>query len=184
MRKLIAAINMTLDGICDHTTMRIADDAIHQHYTEMLRSAGAILYGRTTYQLMEYWRTVVEQPTDNKADNDFAAAIDNVQKIVFSRTLKNVDWRNTILKKELVKEDVLQLKQKEGKDLFVGSPSMIVQLTQLGLIDEYQLGVQPAIEGSGLQLFKNIKDRVDLKLLKTKPFDSGVIDVYYERVRM
>lgn len=66
MRKLIAAINVTLDGFCDHTAV-IADEEIHQHYADLLRNAGAILYGRITYQLMEYWPTVVKNPTGNKA---------------------------------------------------------------------------------------------------------------------
>src|SRR4029450_483033 len=97
MRKLVAAINMTLDGFCDHTAM-IADDEIHQHYSELLRSAGAVLYGRITYQLMEsYWPTVVKNPTGNKPTDEFALAIQDISKIVFSHTLKNVGWENAQL---------------------------------------------------------------------------------------
>ena len=88
MRKLIAAINMTLDGFCDHTVIT-PDEEIHDHYKDLLNSAGIVLYGRITYQLMEsYWPTVVKNPTGNKAMDDFAIAIDNISKIVFSRTLK------------------------------------------------------------------------------------------------
>ena len=183
MRKLIAAINMTLDGFCDHTAM-IADDEIHQHYNELLSNADTLLYGRITYQLMEsYWPTVVKNPTGNKPTDEFAVAIDNISKIVFSRTLQHVDWKNTTLKKEVIKEEILELKQSRNggsKDILVGSPGLIVALTQLDLIDEYQLGVQPTILGSGLPLFKNIRDRVDLKLLKTKTFGCGAIMLYYE----
>lgn len=179
MRKLIAAMNMTLDGFCDHTEM-IADEEIHDHYTELLRNADTIIYGRITYQLMEYWRPFVENPTGTKSMDDFAEAIDNISKIVYSRTLENVDWKNTELKREIVKDEILELKQRAGKDLLVGSPSLIVALTQLGLVDEYQLGVQPTVIGHGLVLFKNIKDRVDLKLLKTKTFGCGAIFLYYE----
>lgn len=180
MRKLIAAINMTLDGFCDHTAM-VADDEIHQHYNELLSNAGTLLYGRITYQLMEnYWPTVVRNPTGNKPTDEFAVLIDNISKIVFSRTLKNVDWKNTKLKSEVIKEEVLELKQQAGKNIVVGSPSLIVALTQLGLIDEYQLGVQPIVLGSGLPLFKNVQDRIDLKLLKTKPFGCGAVALYYE----
>ena len=186
MRKLIAAINMTLDGFCDHTAM-IADEEIHQHYSDLLSSAGTLLYGRITYQLMEnYWPSVVKNPTGNKPMDEFAVAIDNISKIVYSRTLKNVDWGNTKLKKEISKEEILELKQSHndgGKDILVGSPGLIVALTQLGLIDEYQLGVQPTVVGSGLPLFKNIRDRVDLKLLKTKTFGCGAIFLYYESKR-
>src|SRR3982750_3535022 len=168
MRKLIAAINMTLDGFCDHTAM-IADDELHQHYNELLSNADTLLYGRITYQLMEsYWPTVVKNPTGNKPTDEFAVLIDNISKIVFSRTLKNVDWKNTKLKNEVIKEEILALKQQVGKDILVGSPGLIVALTKLDLIDEYQLGVQPIVLGCGLSLFKNINDRVNLKLLKTK----------------
>ena len=181
MRKLIAAMNMTLDGFCDHTAM-IADEEIHQHYNELLSNADTLIYGRITYQLMEsYWPSVVKNPTGNKPMDEFAVLIDNISKIVFSRTLKNVDWKNTQLKKEVIKEEVLELKQRmAGKNILVGSPSLIVALTQLDLIDEYQLGVQPTVLGSGLPLFKNIRDRIDLKLLKTKTFGCGAVMLYYE----
>jgi dihydrofolate reductase len=183
MRKLIAAINMTLDGFCDHTA-GIADDELHQHYNEILSTADTILWGRTTYQLMEsYWPAIVKNPTGNKPEDEFAVLIDNISKIVFSRTLNTVDWKNTILKKEVVKEEFLELKQSRNsgsKNILAGSPSLIVALTQLDLIDEYQLCVQPIILGRGLPLFKNVKDRINLKLLKTKPFGSGAVTHYYE----
>jgi len=183
MRKLIAAINMTLDGFCDHTAM-IADEEIHQHYNELLSNAGTLIYGRITYQLMEsYWPSVVKNPTGNKPMDEFAVLIDNISKIVFSRTLKNVDWKNTILKKEVIREEILELKQSRNggsKNILAGSPSLIVALTQLDVIDEYQLSVQPTVLGSGLPLFKNVKDRINLKLLKTKTFVCGAVTFYYE----
>ena len=183
MSKLIAAINMTLDGFCDHTAM-IADEEIHQHYNELLSNAGTLIYGRITYQLMEsYWPTLVKNPTGNKPMDEFAVLIDNISKIVFSRTLKNVDWKNTKLKKEIIKEELLELKQQPGKEILVGSPSLIVALMKLNLIDEYQLSVQPTIAGNGLPLFKNINDRVNLKLLKTKTFSCGALTFYYEPVK-
>ena len=180
MRKLIAAMNMTLDGFCDHTAMT-ADDEIHQHYSDLLRSSDALIYGRITYQLMEgYWPSVVKNPTGNKPTDEFAVSIDNISKIVYSRTLTNVDWKNTELKNEIVRDEIIELKQQTGKDILVGSPSLIVALTNLDLIDEYQLGVQPTVSGSGLPLFKNITDRVNLKLSKTKTFGCGAVTLYYE----
>ena len=183
MRKLIAAINMTLDGFCDHTSM-IADDEIHQHYTQLLSSAGTILYGRITYQLMEYWRTVLENPTGNKAFDDFAVAIDTIPKVVFSRTLNNVDWETARLAKRDIKEEVSALRESPNggrKDILVGCRSLIVTLLNLNLIDELQLFVQPIIAGKGLPLFENINDRIELKLLKTKTFNnSGSVLFYYE----
>ena len=180
MRKLIAAINMTLDGFCDHTAM-IADDELHQHYSELLSNAGIVIYGRITYQLMEsYWPTVVKNPTGNKPMDEFAVLIENIPKIVFSHTLNNVDWKNAKLATRGIKEEVLELKRQAGNDIFVGSPSLIVALTQLGLIDEYHIAVHPVILGSGLPLFKNIMDRINLKLLKTKTFGCGAVVLYYE----
>jgi dihydrofolate reductase len=180
MRKLIAAINMTLDGFCDHTAA-IADEELHQHYNELLNQAGAIIYGRITYQLMEsYWPTLVENPTGNKAMDDFAVLIQNIPKIVFSHTLTNVEWENAKLAKGDIKEVVSELKQEPGKDILAGSPSLIVALTNLNLIDEYQICVHPVIIGSGLPLFKNINNTVILKLLKTKTLRSGAITLYYQ----
>lgn len=180
MRKLIAAINMTVDGYCDHTA-GIADDETHQHYTDLINSGGVLLYGRITYQLMEdYWPLLVKNPSGNKAYDDFAAAIDAIPKIVFSRTLQDLKWETARLATRGLEEEVLELKQQAGKDIFVGSPSLIASCTQLGLIDEYQLCIHPVILGKGLTLFKNIDDSVTLKLLKTKTFTCGAVIHYYE----
>ena len=180
MRKLIAAMNMTLDGYCNHEA-GIADDETMQHYNELLGNADTMLYGRITYQLMEsYWPALVENPSGNKPDDEFAVLMDNISKIVFSRTLSSVDWKNSTLKKELIKEDILALKQQEGKNILVGSPSMIVAMTQMSLIDEYQIAIIPTILASGLPLFKNIADKIDLRLLKTKTFACGLVAHYYE----
>ena len=172
-------MNMTLDGFCDHTAMG-ADEEIHQHYSDLLRSGDTVIYGRITFQLMEYWKSVLENPTGNKATDEFAVAIDDIHKIVYSRTLESVDWKNTELKKEIVVEEILELKQKEGRDIFVGSPSLIIEMTKLGLVDEYQLGIHPTVVGTGLPLFKNITDRIDLKLIKTKTFGCGAVFMYYQ----
>lgn len=181
MRKLIAAINMTIDGFCDHTA-GIPDEELHEHYTELLRNAGVMLYGRKAYQLMEYWRDVVKNPTGNKAMDDFALVMDKVPKVVFSHTLKELGWDSAELATKDLKTEVLERKQQAGKDIYVGSPGLIVELTQLHLIDEYQLCMHPVIIGSGLPLFRDINERMVLKLLKTKTFGSGAIVLYYEPV--
>ncbi len=181
MRKLIAAINMTLDGICDHT-VGIVDEELHQHYTDLLNTAGTILYGRITFQLMEYWRPMVENPTGNKAGDDFAIAIDRISKIVFSRTLNEVEWKSARVAKQDLKKEVLDLKHQSGKDILIGSPTLISGLTELHLMDEYQLCIHPVIAGKGLALFKNINDKVILRLVKSKAFDSGALVLYYEPI--
>jgi len=183
MRKLIAAINMTLDGFCDHTAST-PDDELLQHYNDLLRSADTLMYGRITYQLMEsYWPDIVKNPTGNQPTDEFAVLIDNIQKIVFSHTLNSVEWKNVTLAKESMKEEVLKLRQQPGGDILAGSPGLIVALTQLHLIDEYQLCVHPVIVGSGLPLFKNITDKIHLNLIKTKTFGSGAVILYYEPVK-
>jgi dihydrofolate reductase len=182
MRKVIAAINMTLDGFCDHTA-GIPDEEIHQHYTELLNEGDAILYGRITYQLMEYWQPLVKNPSGEKTMDDFAMAIDKIPKIVFSHTLKNVEWESAKLANRAIEEEVLELKQSRNggsRDILVGSRSLIIQLMKLDLIDEYQLCVHPVVVGSGLPLFENINDRTILKLIKTKTFSGGAITLYYE----
>jgi len=182
MRKLIAAINMTLDGYCDHTAV-IADEDLHQHYSALLRSGDTILYGRITYQLMEYWQTLLENPSGNASLDEFAVAMDNISKIVFSRTLKHIDWSTARLATRGLSEEVIDLKQQPGKDIFVGSPSLIVSLMDLGFIDEYQLCVHPVVAGSGLPLFKGIGVPNILKLIKTKTLGGGAIVLYYEPIK-
>ena len=182
MRKIIAAINMTLDGFCDHTA-GIPDEEIHQHYADLLSDADAILYGRVTYQLMQFWQTLIKNPSGEKSMDDFAMAIDKIPKIVFSHTLKNTEWDSAKLSNQPIEEEVLELKQSRNggsKDILVGSRSLIIQLMKLNLIDEYQLCVHPVVAGSGLPLFENINDRTILKLIKTKTFSGGAVTLYYE----
>lgn len=178
MRRVIAAINITIDGFCDHT-LAIADDELHQHYTELLRDAGVLLYGRITYELMGFWRPFVKEPSGNRAMDEFAVAIDAVPKIVFSRTLKSVDWESAELATADLIGTVSELKRLPGKDIFACSPSLISTLTGHGLIDELQLCVHPVIAGSGLPLFRHIEDQIILKLTNTKEFGSGAIIHYY-----
>lgn len=180
MRKIIAAINTTLDGFCDHTIMS-PDEKIHEHYTELLEAADTILYGRITYQLMQYWQPLLKNPSGEKSMDDFAMAIDKIQKIVFSHTLEELGWESAKLSNLPLKEMVLELKQQEGGDILVGSRSLMVSLTNLDLIDEYQICVHPVVVGKGLPLFDKISDRTMLRLLKTKSFDSGAILLYYGR---
>jgi dihydrofolate reductase len=179
MRKIIAAINMTLDGFCDHTAIS-PDEELHDHYTELIKNAGTILYGRITYQLMEYWRTLAEKPSGEKSMDDFAIVMNNIPKIVFSHTLKDVDWNTARLVNRDLEDEVSELKQQTGKAILVGSRSLIVQLLNLKLIDEFQLCIHPVIVGSGLPLFENIKGRTTFKLIKAKTLGSGAVTLYYK----
>lgn len=174
---------MTLDGFCNHTAV-IADDELHENANELFRNADTVIFGRVTYQLMESgWPPLVKKPSGEKAMDEFAVLIDDISKIVFSHTLKTVEWKNSTLVKGDLKEEVLKLKKQPGKNILVGGPSLIDELMTLGLIDEYQLCVQPIVLGKGLNLFKNISDRKDLKLIRTKVFRSGAVLLCYEPVK-
>lgn len=179
MRKIIGALNMTIDGICDHTA-GIPDEAIHEHYTELLQKGDAILYGRKTYELMTYWQTILENPSEEKTMNEFALAIDTIPKIVFSNTLKEINWKSASLSQNNLKEEVIALKKQSGKAILVGSRSLIIALLQLNLIDELQLCIHPMVEGKGLSLFENINERMVFNLVKHKTFTNGAIILYYQ----
>ena len=179
MRKIVAAINMTIDGFCDHTAIS-ADEEIHRHYADLIDRGDVVLYGRITYQLMQYWQTLLKNPSGEKSMDDFAVAIDKIPKIVFSHTLKNTGWNSAKLSNQPIEEEVLELRQQPGNDILVGSRSLIIQLMKLNLLDELQLCIYPVIAGTGLPLFENIKDRTVLKLIKTKTFSGGAVLLYYE----
>lgn len=172
---------MTIDGYCDHTALSPGED-IHQHYTDLLNEGDAILYGRITYQLMEFWRTFLENPSDEQSMNDFAMAIDKIPKIIFSNTLKETGWNTARLAKGTIEEEISALKQQPGRNIFVGSRSLIIQLMNLHLLDELQLCVHPVLAGGGLPLFENLSNGKELKLTKTKTFSEGAIILYYEPV--
>lgn len=182
MGKVIAAFNMTLDGVCDHTT-GVADEGLHQHYAELIDNGGVILYGRTTYQLMQFCQELVNKPSGEKSMDDFANAIDKIPKLVFSSTLKETGWDTAKLAGKSLALEVLELKQQSEKDILIGSRSLIIQLLNSNLIDEFQICIHPIIEGKGLRLFDEIKSRIMLNLIKTKVLNSGAVVFYYEPIR-
>ena len=169
---------MTLDGICDHTAIT-PDEEIHQHYTDLLFDAGAILYGRKTFELMKFWQSMLENPSGEKHMDDFAMAIDRVPKIVFSHTMKNPGWQTAMMTDLPLEQKVQELKLQQGRNIFAGSRSLIIQLININLIDELQICVHPLIAGKGLSLFENITARTVLKYLKSKTFSSGAVILYY-----
>jgi len=179
MRKIVAAINMTLDGYCDHTSIT-PDDDLHQHYADLINDSDIILYGRKTFHLMKYWQTLVENPSGKNAMDEFAVVMDKIPKIVFSTTLNSTDWKSARLAQRNLKDEVAGLKQQLGRSILVGSRSLILQLMKLNLIDEYQFCVHPVVAGSGLLLFENTDSRHEFKLINTKIFTSGAVVFYYE----
>jgi dihydrofolate reductase len=155
---------------------------MEKYAEDIISTVGSPVYGRVTYQGMEsYWPTVLHDTKATKHDLDHARWVEDVEKIVFSETLEKVEWNNTRLIKDAVAEEVLKLKQQPGKDLVIfGSPGLARSLMQLGLIDAYQLTVTPVILGSGIPLFANIEDKINLKLVNSKTFRSGGVAFHYE----
>jgi dihydrofolate reductase len=182
MRKVILFNLITVDGFFAGPNGEIdwhhVDEEFNEFAGEQLDSTDGLLFGRVTYQLMaSYW------PTDAATTDDpiIAGKMNSLPKIVFSRTLDKAEWNNTRLIKENIAEEISKLKQKPGKDLFVfGSADLAATLTQLGLIDEYRIIVNPVVLGSGIPLFKDVQHRIELKLVKTRTFRNGNVLLYYE----
>ena len=174
-------MNMSLDGFCDHT-LGVVDDETHQHYNDLMKESGDLLYGRTTYQLMEdYWPLLVQNPGEDKVSNEFAVLIDDISKVVFSHTLKRVTWKNSRIASGSLEEEIASLRKEAGSPIFIGSPGLIAQALEQNLVDELQIMVHPVIAGKGLVLFKNISDQIHLKLIQTKTFTCGAVVLYYEK---
>jgi dihydrofolate reductase len=178
MRKVIAAFNMTLDGFCDHTAVS-PDEAVHDHYRELLKNAGVALYGRKTYLLMEFWKDLAEHASGNSSMDEFALSMDAIPKIVFSNSLKIVAWKSAKVAQHDLKTETLALREEEGADILIGSRSLIIALLNLGLIDEFQLMIHPVVARQGLPLFDKLHDGVVLTLIKTHTFASGAVLLYY-----
>ena len=180
VRKLVFSINVTLDGVADHT-VTIVDDELHEFFSGVLDNTGIMLFGRVTYQLMEsYWPHAHRDPKATKSILDFADKFNAIPKIVFSRTLQRADWNNTRLIRDNMVEEVIRLKQQSGKDISIGSISIAQEFMRRGLIDEYWLLVHPVVVGRGRRLFDGLRDRVNLKLIDTKTLKSGVVALHYQ----
>lgn len=184
MRKLIYAINLTLDGCCDHTKT-IGDEGLLDHYTQLVRETDTFVYGRITYELMvPYWPDIAKKKTEAKAELDFAQAFVGVrQMVVFSRTLDKAEGKNTRIVRSDLRDEILRLKQEPGKDILAGGVDIPSQLMALDLIDEYRFVVQPIIVGEGRRLTPAMdpRERLQLKLVESKTFNRGSIALRYTR---
>src|SRR5260370_1332301 len=177
MRPLRYSINITLDGCCDRRAM-IADEELHRHAAESLAQAGALVFGRVTYEMMEAaWRPVARTAArpDWMADwmEPFARAIDAAKKYVVSSTLTQVDWNAELVRGDHLETKVRRLKQQPGKGLLVGGVKLPLALAELGLIDEYEFIVHPRLAGHGPTLFAGLSKSIDLKLVGQRAIDSG-----------
>ena len=181
MRNIIFAINTTLDGCVDHTK-QVADDETHEYFTDLLREVDLLVFGRITYQLMvPFWPEVAKNQSMTKALNEFAEAFDSINKIVFSRTLDSAEDKNTRVVRTDLHDEILKLKQEEGKDILTGGVSLPSQLIELGLVDEYRFVVGPIVVGAGRRLLEGVslRESFQLKLVESKIFKSGCVALRY-----
>jgi len=181
MRKLIFAINITLDGCLDHTPID-PDDEVLEYFTGLTREADLQIFGRKTYQLMvPYWPEVAKDPSASKADREFAQAFNSTNKLVFSRSLDSVEDKNTRIVRTNLRDEILKLKQEQGKNILVGGVDIPSQLIELGLVDEYRLVVFPVIAGKGRRLLEGVslQEKLQLKLIDSKIFRSGCVSLHY-----
>jgi dihydrofolate reductase len=182
VRPLRYSINVTLDGCCDHRAI-VPDEPLHRHATEILQRADALLLGRVTYQMMEAaWRSPAQVAAMPDWMAPFGRTIDAAKKYVVSSTLERVDWNAELVRGELGSA-VQRLKQEPGKGLLVGGVKLPMALAELGLIDEYELVVQPAIAGHGPALFAGLAERLALKLVGRTEFASGAVALRYVAAR-
>jgi dihydrofolate reductase len=180
MRNVIYAINITVDGCCDHTKI-IADENLLEHYTQLLRDVDLLVYGRKTYQLMvPYWPDVARDPSTTKAEKEFARTFESIDKIVFSRSLDSAEGNTRIVRTKL-QDEILKLKQEQGKHILVGGVNIPSQLIEFGLVDEYRFVVQPIVAGEGRRLMEGVSlpEKLQLKLVESKPFKSGRVALRY-----
>jgi dihydrofolate reductase len=181
MRNVIFAINTTLDGCCDHTK-QVADEETHEYFTDLLREVDLLVFGRITYQLMvPFWPEVAKSQSMTKASNEFARTFDSINKIVFSRSLDSAEDKNTRIVRTNVHDEILRLKQEQGKNILVGGVSIPSQLIELGLVDEYRFVVGPIVAGAGRRLLEGVslRERLQLRLVESKIFKSGCVALRY-----
>ena len=186
MRKIITTTWVTLDGFIagpnGEMDWVMVDEAMGNYEGDLISAADTLILGRVTYESFAgSWPYVPDNPAASEGEKVYARQLNAMRKIVFSRSLDKAEWNNSTLFKEINPEAIVQLKQEPGKDIVIyGSASIVQTLTNLGLIDEYQILVHPVVSGGGKPLFKNIQDRVNLKLVETKTFPTGVVGLYYQ----
>jgi len=181
MRNVIFAINITLDGCCDHTK-GIADEELLEYYTHLLRDVDLLVFGRKTYQLMvPYWPDIAKSHSESKAENEFADTFDSINKIVFSQSLDSAEGTNTRIVRTNLRDEILKLKKEQGNNILVGGVSIPSQLIELGLVDEYNFVVQPIVAGEGRRLSEgmSLPEKLQVKLVESKILKSGCVALRY-----
>ncbi len=189
MRKLILLHHVSLDGLVSGPSGELDwvahDDEMWNEVTDLLSSADTAVFGRVTYQMFEsYWPAAARNPSSSQNELDFARWIEDTPKIVLSKTLERVDWKNTRLVRQDIVGEIARTKEQPGKNMLVfGGPMLDSALMKFGLIDEYRFMVNPVVLGRGKPLFTGLNDRHKLRLVKTRTFGSGVVGLHYQKAR-
>ncbi|MEZ0075358.1 dihydrofolate reductase family protein [Planotetraspora sp. GP83] len=185
MRKIVVQMSVSLDGFFEgpngELDWHLVDDELHRHFNEQLSRMGAFLNGRVMYELMaEFWPTADKDPSSSEPVVEFARIWRDMPKIVYSKTLERADWNATVVR-ELVVEEILDLKAQPGGDLALGGADLAAAFMRHDLIDEFRLYVHPIVLGQGRPLFQASDARVDLRLAETRTFGNGVVLLRYQR---
>jgi dihydrofolate reductase len=181
MRKVILSMQVSLDGFIARPNgeldWHLVDEEFNEYARDLLDTFDILVFGRVTYELMAAsWPTAT---TNGQVEAHIAERLNALPKVVFSRTLKKVEWRNSMLAQGGIVEEILKLKQQPGKDIGIGGRSIVSALAPLCLIDEYRILVVPIVLGRGKSLFEGIKESVNLELRRTKTFGSGLVLLVY-----
>ena len=183
MRKLIYLMNVSLDGFIEGPNRELdwtsIDEESYRFFNDQQSDMGTLLYGRRLYEVMNYWETADANPSISEYEREFARIWKNSSKIVFSKTLEQVQGNARLFRGDIA-EEITKLKQQPGKDLEVGGPNLASTFMQLGLIDEYRLVVHPVVLGSGTPFFPALDNPLKLQLIETRTFDSGVVYLRYQ----
>ena len=177
MRNVIFAINITLDGCCDHTK-QIGDEETHEYFTHLMRDVDLLVFGRKTYQLMvPFWPEVAKTQSMTKASNEFARIFDSITKVVFSRSLDSAEDKNTRIVRSNLHDEIFKLKQEQGNNILIGGVSIPSQLIERGLVDEYRFVISPIVAGEERRLLEGVslRERLQLKLVQSNVFKSGCV---------
>ena len=184
MRKIIYSMSVSLDGFVETPQRSIdwvlVDEELHTFFNDQAREMGAFIHGRRMYELMTaFWPTEEAERSDLPYIAEYSRIWKDMPKIVFSKTLEQVEW-NSRLVREVTAEEIAKLKAQPGKDMDIGGPTLASTFIKLGLIDEYQLFVNPVVLGGGTPFFPSLPQPIKLRLLETRKFSSGVVYLRYQ----
>lgn len=181
MGLLTFALNVTLDGCCDHRA-GIPDEELHDWFTQLMDANGAMLFGRTTYEMMESaWPSIARDETASRSMREWAQKLEAKRKYVVSSTRTDFPWNNTVRVQGDLRAAVKQLKEDTPEGVLVGSPMLSQALEEMGLIDEYRIVVHPVLSGHGPTLFQGLSPSRQLELVSTHRLKSGVVPLHFRR---